>query len=257
MIYYDLSATEIGKKCEVKRATVYMVARNRETEEKKISGGLLPKASKSDKKQTSQFSKRTNLRLSHSKGSVTCSCFVAESCLRVSKMCLAWWRSWYCLGYRYILVRKRSLLSTVICRYNLTCPIFSSRKRFDSNLSKPPVSSSHIHKNNPCMLTVFLMRMASECLILRCTTKGFHPCPIGRTILEFLWQLSTWLVWTLSTIWTFRWRNSYKCYFWIILRNYCGYQVDYIAGYSFKVGILAWGVSTLRRRSTMCLETYL
>ena len=167
------------KKCKVKRATVYMVVKNRETEEKRISGGLPPKASKSDGRQTSQFSKRTNLRLSHSKGSVTCSRFEAELCLKVSKTFLAW-RSWYCLAYRYLLVRKNSLLSGGMCSYNLTCQYLAqesdSTQTYQNHQWASVVSTSIILAvTRSCMLAPFLMRIASECLTLRCTSKGLHP----------------------------------------------------------------------------------
>ena len=102
-----LSLSEIARKCNISRSSVYRIIKQTDNKEKIKSNGRPRKMSEKDERHIA----RTLVQLRRTEGTISCSRLMAESGIDLSKISV--WtarRTLNQLGYHFLVARKKGLL---------------------------------------------------------------------------------------------------------------------------------------------------
>lgn len=189
--YTLLSASEIAKKCNISRASVYRIVTGTKRFKRKKSTGRRRKLSKKDERQI----KRTLLKLRHTDGTVSCSRILAESGIDSSRISI--WtgrRTLNRLGYRFLVSRKKGLLTSkdLVKRLKFAKAMKKTKPKafWTDDVCFYLDGVSFVHKYNPYSDSIApvsrIWRKPSEGLAPGCTSKGSHVGSGGRTVKFFV-----------------------------------------------------------------------
>ena len=187
----SLSVSEIARKCNISRSSIYRMLKQTTNRKKTKSSGRPRKISGKDERHMA----RTLIQLRKAEGTVSCSRVMSESGIDLSKISV--WtarRALNRLGYYHLVARKKGLLSA---------KDLVLRSRFAKQMARTKPDSfwtrdvcfyldgvSFVHKYNPCSESCApgcrVWRKKKEGLTAGCTSKGTHMGSGGRTVQFFV-----------------------------------------------------------------------
>lgn len=187
----SLSVSEIARKCNISRSSIYRMLKQMTNRKKTKSSGRPRKISEKDKRHNA----RTLIQRRKAEGTVSCSRVMSESGVDLSKISV--WTARPALnrlGYYYLVAQKKGLL----CAKDLV-----QRSGFAKQMARTKPESfwtrdvcfyldgvSFVHKYNPysesCAPGCRVWQKKNKGMTAGCTSKGTHMGSGGRTVQFFV-----------------------------------------------------------------------